>query len=1135
MGRGQSVCACVLCGPAFFMAANDTQGSPEPRAATDPKAAQRAGSALSVKNAATKGAKPKKALVRSRERAVEPVRPERLAALEAVAEAAAMKAKLRQLANRSGVVTFPVTPPPARTFLSALLARETRARLWVVCENPKNQETFFNEIENWHPHSLVIPELTRSVVEGSVPDPDILAERQTVLRHLTDHPKPPEHGELLVVTRETWDDVVPAPGSWLKHELAISVGEEIELEDLAERLQGAGYTHAPQVSERGQFAIRGGIFDIFSHQMAQPVRVELFDVEVESIREFDVHTQISTDSHKSCRIALNDPEDSEQVPLTDYLQPQDIVLCLECETDEMHARITAGPAENTGKGRRKQKSAPFYEFEAAVISAEDVVLAEAKRQMFFERITQWEDERWQILLFCNNRGELDRLQEMLVDSAVNLDRVQFQIGTLSRGFTFPDAKLAVMVDAEIFGRYQRTVSRRMTQRPTRTIASRTDIDFSDLEDGDYVVHEDHGIARYRGIEHRKFGDAPAQEVIVLEFADDSRFYAPLDQAHEISRYVGMTKKLPKLSELADQKWSRTKQKAQKSIMLYAQKLMEIQASREVGDGYAFGPDTKWQHEFEDAFIYNETPDQVKAIADTKRDMEGERPMDRLICGDVGFGKTEVAIRAAFKAVMEGKQVAVLVPTTVLAQQHFDTFRERMADYPILIDTLSRFRSRKEQTEILKRLKAGEIDIVIGTHRLISKDVVFKDLGLVVIDEEQRFGVKHKEKFKELFSLVDVLTLSATPIPRTLYMALMGARDMSVIETPPPNRVPVETTVTPYDERVVRDAIKRELSRQGQVFFLHNRVYDIEQVTNRLKHLIPGLNVAIGHGQMDESALEDIMHAFVEGKFDVLVCTTIIESGLDIPNANTIIIDRADRFGLADLYQLRGRVGRSNHKAYAYLMLPRDLLTTGDAGRRLSAIREYGSLGAGFKIAMRDLEIRGAGNILGTAQSGQIAAVGFDLYCKMLRQAVDKVRGKLVRAPVETQVRIDFTATNEATWRDDPDRVPCFIPADYMPDPPLRIQAYRALAELSNQKTLKALRREWRDRYGQLPDAAENLLTVTAIRLAATHRNIQAVEIKDSKLQLQRAGDYILANGKFPRLTDPLKDQLKEALDLIQSL
>jgi transcription-repair coupling factor (superfamily II helicase) len=559
------------------------------------------------------------------------------------------------------------------------------------------------------------------------------------------------------------------------------------------------------------------------------------------------------------------------------------------------------------------------------------------------------------------------------------------------------------------------------------------------------------------------------------------------------------------------------------------------------------PDTKWQAEFEHSFPFRETPDQMKAIIDTKIDMERPRPMDRLICGDVGFGKTEVAVRAAFKAVMNGKQVAVLAPTTVLAQQHFEVFRQRMLDYPVRIEMLSRFRSQSEQKKVLKLLREGGGDIVIGTHRLISGDVVFKDLGLVVIDEEQRFGVLHKEKFKELFKLVDVLTLSATPIPRTLYLSLVGVKDMSTIETPPLNRLPVETVVSAYDERIIRAAIDRELERQGQVFFLHNRVATIERARDRIVHLCPQARVEIGHGQMNADELEAVMARFIAGKTDVLVCTTIIESGLDIPNANTIIIDRADQFGLADLYQLRGRVGRAEHKAYAYLLLPREMMTIGAARKRISAIKQYSSLGAGFRVAMRDLEIRGAGSILGTAQSGHIVTVGFDLYCQLLKQAVAQLKGEKAQLRLDVDLRLDFVVTNEAEFVSPPTsgigkadsfpyKIPAFIPVTYVSDSALRIRAYRDIAEITSHEQLDRLRRDWRDRFGPFPSAVDNLFALIEIKVAAARSGVTRVEVRDRKLMLTRHGDFILVAGKFPRLVGAkIEQHLGEIVELIKKL
>ena len=546
--------------------------------------------------------------------------------------------------------------------------------------------------------------------------------------------------------------------------------------------------------------------------------------------------------------------------------------------------------------------------------------------------------------------------------------------------------------------------------------------------------------------------------------------------------------------------------------------------RESQAGHAFPPDVPWQREFEGAFIFEETPDQLRAIGETKSDMERPKPMDRLICGDVGFGKTEVAIRAAFKAVMGGKQVAVLVPTTVLAQQHFNTFRERMADYPVRIELLSRFRTHREQQRVVRDLAAGAVDIVIGTHRLIQSDIAFKELGLVVIDEEQRFGVLHKEKFKRLRTLVDVLTLSATPIPRTLYLALTGARDMSTIQTPPHDRLPVETIVVQYDERVIRDAIQRELNRGGQVFFLHNRVMTIETMRSKLQTLAPHARIVVGHGQMESDELEEVMTKFVNGEADVLLSTTIIESGLDIPNANTIIIDRADRFGLSDLYQLRGRVGRYKHQAYAYLLLPRHASLLADVRKRISAIRQYSTLGSGFKIAMRDLEIRGAGNLLGSEQSGHITAVGFELYCQLLKQSVSALKGEKVKPRVEVNLRLDFLGSEDVKREtcsvNQASRIThhASLPHHYVTEPQHRIEIYRKLAQAGEKSALESLQKELRDRFGPLPPAVELLLQVAELKILAGEKAVTMIEVKDDKLMLTRHGDFITLGGKFPRLT-----------------
>jgi transcription-repair coupling factor (superfamily II helicase) len=716
----------------------------------------------------------------------------------------------------------------------------------------------------------------------------------------------------------------------------------------------------------------------------------------------------------------------------------------------------------------------------------------------------------------------------------------------------------VVTDAEVFGRYKVQRPRRLKAAHAQSSKSLLDIDFTELEPGDYVVHLQHGIGRYVGLqvmplgEGRKGSDGgirsgPAlpqegQECLVLEYASSDpaqpnpKLYVPVSEAHLVSKYVGAGKARPPLNTIGGTRWAKQKQQAEHAVRDLAAEMLRIQAVRESQVGHAFPGDNTWQREFESSFVYEETPDQMKAIIETKKDLESARPMDRLICGDVGYGKTEVAIRAAFKAVMGGKQVAILVPTTVLAQQHYNTFRERMSDYPVRVELLSRFRSRREQKKAIENLALGAVDIVIGTHRLLQSDIVFKDLGLVIIDEEQRFGVMHKERFKRLRTLVDVLTLSATPIPRTLYLALTGARDMSTIETPPQDRLPVETVVTQFDERIIRDAIRREMNRQGQVFFLHNRVTTIEAMAIRLKALVPDARILVGHGQMDPDDLEEVMTKFINGEADVLLSTTIIESGLDIPNANTIIIDRADRFGLSELYQLRGRVGRYKHQAYAYLLLPRHTGLLVDARKRISAIKQYSSLGSGFKIAMRDLEIRGAGNLLGPEQSGHITAVGFDLYCQLLKQSVGALKGEKVKTRVEVEIRLDFLRTEVGTTHLIPGQSStdtAYIPMNYVSEAKQRIEIYRKLAQATDKNLLDKLKKELRDRFGPIPSAVELLLQIADLKVMASEKNIGLIEVKEDKLMLTRNGSLVQVGGKFPRLTKKQVDaRMKEIRKLL---
>jgi transcription-repair coupling factor (superfamily II helicase) len=1101
--------------------------------------------------------------------------------LQRVAASEPIARKLHAIQDAQWPVQFSHVIQPAQPFLAAIIGHAWHqlssnhghaadSTIWILCPSVHSQELLYESLLNWQPDALFLPEAEFAAAENVLPDPEIAAERLAVLMQVGRG----AGRHVIVATRASLDQAAPKHGALESAVTQLQRGATLTMESLLERLVASSYERVAQVTTRGQFAVRGGIVDLYSWQAPMPFRTEFFGDQIESLREFDIDTQTSVRDLKSVDILLDQGALDHCGQVRDYVKRDHLVIDVEPDMEggtpatpgspelaPPHIQISEAWIETGPEGF----SGAFQDCEVGEFAVGDLALAEAKRAQFVERLQQWRGTNAKIVIYFQTEGEIERFREIMAGA---IDGIDFVEGTLARGFCFPATNLVVLSAAELFGRFAAHPRRRLR----RAERHRAQIDFSELNEGDLVVHLEHGVGRFMGLDKFAVGQAPRlpsadgtgsatpnafrvalqqqgqpQEVLVLEFADEAKLYVPLEQAYLVSRYVGAGKKSPPLSSLGDGRWARAKIKAAASIFDYAGKMLAVQAQRETHSGYAFAPDTKWQAEFEHSFPFRETPDQMKAIVDTKIDMERPRPMDRLICGDVGFGKTEVAVRAAFKAVMDGKQVAVLAPTTVLAQQHFEVFRQRMLDYPVRIEMLSRFRSQSEQKKVLRLLREGGVDIVIGTHRLISGDVLFKDLGLVVIDEEQRFGVLHKEKFKELFKLVDVLTLSATPIPRTLYLSLVGVKDMSTIETPPLNRLPVETVVSAYDERLIRAAIDRELERQGQVFLLHNRVATIERVRDRVVNLCPSARVEIGHGQMDADELESVMARFIAGKTDVLVCTTIIESGLDIPNANTIIIDRADQFGLADLYQLRGRVGRAEHKAYAYLLLPREMMTVGAARKRISAIKQYSSLGAGFRIAMRDLEIRGAGSILGTAQSGHIIAIGFDLYCQLLKQAVTQLKGKKPRFRLDVALKLDFVATNEAEFVATPNfavgeagsfpyKIPAFIPITYVSDPSLRIRAYRDVAEVTTHEQLRRLGRDWRDRFGPFPAAVDNLFGLIEIKLAAAKAAISRVEVRDRKLMLTQRGDFILVAGKFPRLVGAkIEQHLGEILELIKKL
>lgn len=690
------------------------------------------------------------------------------------------------------------------------------------------------------------------------------------------------------------------------------------------------------------------------------------------------------------------------------------------------------------------------------------------------RLAHWKEYQIRSIIVCGHKHRAQRLMNLLseyelsvntLDGPVNWESlspgsVHIMVGQLSQGFEWPAEYIAIISEEELFG--QGTKGRRRVQ----SISGISVNSFQDLKEGDYVVHLDHGIGRYHGLVRVKVGGSEG-DFLLVEYMDGDKLYVPVEKLQKVQKYVGVDDKLPRIDRLGGKQWEAAKKKVREAAEKVAEELLRIYAIRQVKEGFVFSPPDRLYREFETMFPFEETPDQLKAIEDVLADMMSPRPTDRLVCGDVGFGKTEVALRAAFKAVMDGKQVAVLVPTTVLAEQHFRTFGERFQPFPVTVELLSRFRTPAQQNKVIEGLKKGTIDIVIGTHRLLQKDVKFRDLGLLIIDEEHRFGVKHKERIKELRVSVDVITLTATPIPRTLHMALSGIRDLSVIETPPEDRKAVKTFIIDFNDPTIRDAVRKEILRGGQVFFVHNYVQNIHEMAERIRMLVPEARVGVAHGQMKERELEKIMLAFVRGEIDVLVCTTIIESGLDIPKANTIIINRADRFGLAQMYQLRGRVGRSGDQAYAYLIIPGEHLITRDARKRLRALLDFSDLGSGFKIALNDLQIRGGGTILGSAQSGHIAAVGYELYLELVQEMVRKLKGENVEETVEPEIKVISAA---------------FLPDEFIPDTSQRLVAYKKLASASSEEDINELIKEWRDRYGTLPSEAKNLAILAKIRI-----------------------------------------------------
>ena len=933
-------------------------------------------------------------------------------------------------------------------------------------------------------------------------------QRADAIRHLLEDP-----AGVLITTVQGLMDRIPSRTAITDEVLTLTEAGVIPIKELIRKMNSLGYERTAEAEAMGQYSVRGGIVDIFPLSAEFPVRVEFFDDEIDTIRTFDTETKRSIERIGSVDIYPAEAGKGE-VSLLDYFDKDALIfaddpvrlkaLCELTETEFTEA------FERRAEAHKNSRGDVFSEDETKItgIFSTAEILEGLKRpgtiyfaplddtlkefgakkafrfqtgfpgsfkenfRLLADEIRRYEKDKYRVTVMTPSRTRMSRLAESLRELEIHAyvpdgssgelapGTTEVVFGRLRAGFTAPDVRHVVFTESDMFGR-------ELLKRKKRVKAKGENLSSLDeLSVGDYVVHESHGIGIYQGISHIE-RDGTAKDYIRIEYADGGNLYLPATRLDLLQKYAGAESRKPRLSKLNTQEWHRTRQRVAESVDQLARELVELYARRSVLDGMAYGPDTEWQKEFEELFPYEETEDQLTAIRAVKKDMESGRIMDRLICGDVGFGKTEIALRAAFKAVQEGRQVAYLVPTTILASQHYATFTERMKGFPVRVAELSRFQTAGENKKTIEGLKAGEVDIVIGTHRLLSKDVGFKNLGLLIIDEEQRFGVAHKEKIKQMKTNVDVLVLTATPIPRTLHMSLAGIRDLSILEEPPFDRVPIQTYVMEYNDELAREAILRETGRNGQVFYLYNRVKGIEEKTDRLRALMPDLRIEYAHGQMPEHELEDIMMEFVEGHIDVLVTTTIIETGLDIPNANTLIVDGAERLGLAQLYQIRGRVGRSNRTAYAFLMYNKDRVLSDEAEKRLKAIREFTELGSGIKIAMRDLEIRGAGNVLGAEQHGQMEAVGYELYCKMLKRAVRSLKGTLdVKDEYETQIDCDIDA---------------FIPEDYIKSEYQKLDIYKRIAAIRTDEQYLDMQDELVDRFGEIPEEVMNLLLCAKVR------------------------------------------------------
>ena len=961
----------------------------------------------------------------------------------------------------------------------------------------------------------------------------------------------------IVVTFDGFMDALIPLDVMKKRMISVKLGDVIDFEQLKQDMVLLGYDREEQIEGPGQFAVRGGIMDIYPLTEETPIRIELWGDEVDSIRTFDVESQRSIENLEEIIIypATDFPEETcKRVSFLDYFDTEKSILFL----DEPVRLVEKGNAieqeflqaqanrmengfdvsdEEMKLFSSKEIAAKMLQFYAVGFSALDIKCKELRaRDIFhlqtkgvnpynnsFEMLTRdlkrLKRSGYRVVLLSGSRTRAKRLAEDLRDynlssfysedmeRTVQEGEIMVTYGHVAEGYEYPMLKFMVISETDIFGRKKKKKKR-------KTYEGQKILNFAELKVGDYVVHENHGLGIYQGIEKIEI-DKVAKDYMKISYAAGGNLYIPATQLDLIQKYASADAKKPKLNRLGGQEWHKTKTRVRGAVKEIAKDLVELYAARQQKEGFVYGEDTVWQKEFEEMFPFEETEDQVLAIEETKRDMESTKIMDRLICGDVGYGKTEIAIRAAFKAVQENKQVVYLCPTTILAQQHYNTFMQRMKEFPVRVDLMCRFRTSAQQKKTIEDTKRGLVDIIVGTHRVLSDDLQFKDLGLLIIDEEQRFGVQHKEKIKKLKENIDVLTLTATPIPRTLHMSLIGIRDMSVLEEAPVDRMPIQTYVMEYNDEMVREAIQRELSRDGQVYYVYNKVKDIDEITAKIQKLVPEATVAYAHGQMRENKLESIMLDFINGEIDVLVSTTIIETGLDISNANTMIIHDADQLGLAQMYQLRGRVGRSNRMAYAFLLYRRDKLLREVAEKRLSAIREFTDLGSGFKIAMRDLEIRGAGNLLGAEQHGHMEAVGYDLYCKMLNEAVKHLKGEMEEESYTTTLDLNVDA---------------FIPASYIPNEYQKLDIYKRIASIENEEEMDDMLEELIDRFGDVPRKVQQLLSIALLKALAHSAYVTAVEQKGERIKFVMYEHAEVNVEKIPELVQKYKGDLQFTVD-----